>query len=87
MKYTEEELIRRYKIARDEAAAFNHELERHYFGIIRTLPETVEGLAEVRKLFDRCPECVTRVFIMDAIRQREIKLGLREPYPPYPPTK
>ena len=79
-KYTEEELIRRYKIARDEAIAFNKELERHFFGIINKVPETLEGLEQVKEIFKRCPECVTAVFIMDNIRQREIKLGLREPY-------
>lgn len=74
----EQSLITRYKEASRVYHKLCDELSRHFQALVDVQPKTIDGLAEVRAIMDRCPDSVTKVFIMDQIRQREVSLGIRK---------
>lgn len=75
---TEWKLVERFNKVNAEYEALNKEIEAYFMPLVHAalkLP-VQEELTEAMSLMRRCPaDTVTRVFILDAIRQEKIRRG------------
>lgn len=74
-------LVEKFNKVREEYEAASKEVEAYFMPLVReALKRPVqEDLTEAKSLLQRCPsESITKVFIMDAIRQEKIRRGQLE---------
>jgi hypothetical protein len=68
----EEELVRRQVVLDEEQKEIHLEMEAHFLPLVRTeLSKETPDIPAARAVLRRMPDCVAKVFGMDAVRQAE----------------
>jgi hypothetical protein len=65
---TEEELIKEYFRLDNELRAITKQVEKHFGGLFMEALNS-KNVDLAYKIMDRCPDFITRVFMLDAIKQ------------------